>query len=399
MFLTHLSLVNFRNYTRLELDLPARVSVFQGENAQGKTNLLEAVYYLATTRSPLAGNDRELIHWAADREVIPHCQVDGAFRRGDSEHTLAYTLVKERANGASNGLTTLRRQIRVDGVPRRAMDVVGQLNVVLFLPEDIRLVSGAPAERRRYLDITLCQINPQYCRNLARYNRVLAQRNALLRAIRERQARADELSYWDAQLAELGSYVVAQRLHAVAALAVEARRIQSALTAEQEDLALVYTTADELNSAREQSAPAADETDALAQRLCVELQRALGRARAEEIARGVTTVGPHRDDLLFLLNQTNATVYASRGQQRTIALALKLAEVLLMRTHTGQAPVLLLDDVLSELDQRRSQLLLAAIAEAEQVLITTTDLGYYTQAFLSQATRWQVVAGAVMPAI
>ncbi|MFH1084159.1 MAG: DNA replication/repair protein RecF [Chloroflexota bacterium] len=397
MFLTHLSLTNFRNYTRLELDLPARVNVFQGENAQGKTNLLEAVYYLATTRSPLASHDRELIHWAAEREVIPHCQVDGAFTRAGAAHTLAYTLVKERANGAPAAQAVFRRQIRVDGVPRRAMDVVGQLNVVLFLPEDIRLVAGAPAERRRYLDITLCQVNAEYCHTLARYNRVIEQRNALLKAIRERQARPGELSYWDEQAAQLGAYVVAERLRAVAALAAEARRLQGALTAQQEALDLVYATPEWPTDVPTKTPVAAGPADPLAERLCAGLHAGLAAARAQEIARGVTLVGPHRDDLRFVLNGMDATVYASRGQQRTIALALKLAEVLYMRARAGQAPVLLLDDALSELDQRRAQLLLAAVADAEQVLITTTDLGHYDPDFLRRATLWRVAAGSVTP--
>ena len=163
MYLQHLSLTYFRNYARLEVDLPARVNVLQGDNGEGKTNLLEAVYYLATTRSPLAASDRQLIHWDAEQEVIPYARAEVAFVRGGHDRSLEVTLAKEPQSPDEPDVTALRRQIRVDGVPRRAIDAVGQLVVVLFLPDDISLVAGAPGTRRRYLDITLCQIDPVYC--------------------------------------------------------------------------------------------------------------------------------------------------------------------------------------------------------------------------------------------
>ena len=160
MYLSHLSLEYFRNYTRLEADLPARVHVLSGANAQGKTNLLESIYYLSTTKSPLAGSDRELIGWAAEEEPIPYARVEGLLQRGGAEHSLSITLVNDPAETSNGTPTPLRRQIRVDGVPRRAIDAVGMLNAVLFLPEDLALVGGPPGGRRRYLDVTLCQIDP-----------------------------------------------------------------------------------------------------------------------------------------------------------------------------------------------------------------------------------------------
>ena len=189
MYLRHLSLANYRNYARLEIDLQARIHVLQGENAQGKTNLLESIFYLATTKAPLASSDRQLISWAANDEVIPFARAQALFVRAGEEHTIETTLVKEQRANSDSEEASFRRQTRLDGVPRRAMDVVGKLNVVLFLPQDIDLVSGSPTRRRRYLDITLCQIDPFYCRSLSRYNRIITQRNALLRHIREGQAR------------------------------------------------------------------------------------------------------------------------------------------------------------------------------------------------------------------
>lgn len=401
MYLQHLSLTHFRNYARLEVDLPARVNVLQGDNAQGKTNLLEAVYYLATTRSPLAASDRQLIHWDAEEEVIPFARAEATFMRGGHERSLEVTLAKEPQNADEPDVTTLRRQIRVDGVPRRAIDAVGQLVVVLFLPDDIALVAGSPGTRRRYLDITLCQIDPVYCRSLSRYNRILSQRNALLKQVRERQASPQELTVWDEQLAALGAYVLSRRLWVVRCLAEREATIHPELTGGQESLALDYQ--DSLSERRtsgrrdavlpraEPGLPEAAEAEALEG----ELRRGLDAARREDIGRAVTTVGPHRDDVRFLINGVDATVYGSRGQQRTVALGLKLAEVQVMEEHTGEAPVLLLDDVVSELDRDRSRYLLRSVARAQQVLLTTTDLGFLGEVFLEASSLWRVERGTV----
>jgi DNA replication and repair protein RecF len=393
MYLTHLALTHFRNYARLEIDLQARIHVLQGENAQGKTNLLEAIYYLATTRSPLASSDRELIAWAVQDEVIPHAHLAARYIRGGEEHRLDAALVLERQPGDPLDRAAFRRQIRADGVPRRAMDIVGRLNAVLFLPEDIALVSGSPGGRRRYLDVTLCQVDPVYCRALSRYNRVLTQRNALLRTLREGRSEGGELAYWDAQLAQLGAVVLSRRLWATHNLGRQGASYQKALTGQQESLRPQYVASFDLpGRSGQENAPLPEEPlvrEALA--------AALRRARSQEIARGVTVVGPHRDDLRLYVNDVDMTVYGSRGQQRTVALALKLAEVAFIHEQTGEAPVLLLDDVVSELDQRRSRFLLGAIGEAQQVLITTTTLGGYPTDFLERAVCWRVSEGALTP--
>lgn len=402
MYLQHLSLTHFRNYARLEVDLPARVNVLLGDNAQGKTNLLEAVYYLATTRTPLAASDRQLIHWDAEREVIPFARAEASFVRGGRDRTLEVTLAKEPQSSDEPETTALRRQIRVDGVPRRAIDAVGQLVVVLFLPDDIALVAGAPGNRRRYLDITLCQIDPVYCRTLSRYNRVLAQRNALLRQVRERQASPHELPVWEEQLAALGAYVLARRLWVVRCLAERGATIHPELTGGQEVLMLDYQDSlreRRTNGSRDAVLPRVDcdhiPEAAEAEALEPELRKGLEASRREDIARAVTTVGPHRDDMRFLINGVDATIYGSRGQQRTVALGLKLAEVQVMEEHTGEAPVLLLDDVVSELDRDRSRYLLRSVARAQQVLLTTTDLGFLEDDFLDGACLWRVTGGTV----
>lgn len=429
MYLSQLSLTHYRNYTRLKLELEARVNVFQGDNAQGKTNLLEVIFYLATTRSPRASSDRQLIQWNAYDEVIPFARIEGTYVRGGGaqppgeEHTIEVTLALEQRGDSPEA--TFRRQIRLDGAPRRAMDVLGKLNAVLFLPEDISLVSGSPSHRRRYLDVMLCQIDTRYCRSLSRYNRVLSQRNALLRQIRGRSAGADELAYWDAQLAELGSYVLARRLWAVAVQSPMADRVQRALSGGKESLSLVYkNTLDMDHTGDEGLAKPIDASSEGNVESAADLREAfvaaLRAVRQEERSRGVTLVGPHRDDLRFLLGTgstgdevpdlsqvkgvngvslagIDATRFGSRGQQRTVALALKLAEVQLIHDTTGEMPILLLDDVLSELDKARSRYLLETISHAEQVLITTTDLGDCTPEILGSACLWEVSGGDITP--
>ncbi|MBC7237022.1 MAG: DNA replication/repair protein RecF [Chloroflexi bacterium] len=396
MYLTHISLTNFRNYTRLELDLPARIHVLLGDNAQGKTNLLEAICYLSTTKSPLASADRQLINWSAYEEVIPYARAKVAYIRRGEEHTIETILVLERENGTSGPPTRFRRQIQVDGLPHRAIDVVGRLHTVLFMPQDITLVAGSPGDRRRYLDITLCQVDPVYCRNLSRYNRVLAQRNALLR---EGRAAEDQLAYWDEQLTHLGGLILERRLWATAQLDIKARTAHERLTGAQERLDITYES--NLVEAPIKEAERRLLQEALAQPqvegLVEWFQRALKAARPEERRRGITLIGPHRDDIRFHIDGVDAIVYGSRGQQRTVALALKLGEMALMHQETGEMPVLLLDDVLSELDERRSRHVLEAALAAEQVLMTTTDLKDYRPEFIARAMTWRVVAGRIEP--
>ncbi|MGQ9683805.1 MAG: DNA replication/repair protein RecF, partial [Anaerolineae bacterium] len=240
MFLRHLSLTNYRNYARLALDLPEQVILVQGDNAQGKTNLLEAIYYLATTRSPLVGSDRHLLNWAAAGEPMPFARIVGDVERAPGPARIEITLMRE---AASEGVATeprLVRRFRLNGVDKRAIDLLGQLNVVLFLPQDIDLVAGPPALRRRYLDVTLCQVDAAYCRHLQQYNRVLVQRNSLLRRLRERRDDPAQLQYWNEQMARWGSLVVQRRQEAIRWLESAAASIHRELSGNTEHLALRY---------------------------------------------------------------------------------------------------------------------------------------------------------------
>lgn len=378
MRLSHLSLHNVRNYVRLDLDLPSGVTVLVGDNAQGKTNLLEAIYYLATSRSPYAGADREMVNWlAVEREPLPYARLVGRVVRGDGEVSIEITLTQQANNG-----DRYRKQIRLNGVARRAMDLLGQLNVVLFLPEDIALVSGSPSGRRRYLDSMLCQIDPSYCRSLSRYNRVVTQRNALLRDLRERGEDPGQLQFWDERLVEHGAYLVARRREVLSTLDGLARTVHGELTEAMERLRLRYQPSVELDGQ--------ETVETIGQAF----QAQLKELRRREIPAGMTLVGPHRDEVRFTIGNADAGIYGSRGQQRTAALALKLAEVDLMRREAGEQPVLLLDDVLSELDAHRRQFLVAWLDDGpQQAILTTTDLHALPEAFLHRCQLWRVQMG------
>lgn len=385
MHLEHLALTNFRNYARLELCLPPGVVVFEAGNAQGKTNLLEAIYLLATTKSWRATNERELIHWLALASDLPVARVAGLLQRqrGALQVEIALRAQGARAARAEAGVV-VAKHIKVNGLARRALDLLGQVKVVLFGPEDLALVGGPPVLRRRYLDITLSQVDPRYARTLAHYNRVLVQRNHLLRQIQERRSAPDQLFFWDEELAKAGAYLLWQRQQAVAVLNEPARAFHRRLTATPEYLEIFYRS--NLDpGAQEDSWPAL--TQAFRDQL-----RAL---RAREIEQGMSLAGPHRDDLVFWLDKVDMNIFGSRGQQRTLALALKLAEAEFVRERAGEPPILLLDEALSELDAQRRKLLLETISPSQQVLITTTDLGPFTPSFLATATLFRIVQGRV----
>ncbi len=401
MHLKHLSLTNFRNYVRLELDLPSHIVLLQGGNAQGKTNLLEAIYYLATTRSPRAGADREVVNWLAGDEPQPFARLVARVQRGDALHQVEITLIGT-SRVDSNG-PSYRKRIRLNGVNKRALDLIGQIPVVLFRPQDIDVVAGPPSLRRRYLDATLCQLDARYCRALQTYNRVLTQRNHLLRSLRERGGDLDQLYFWDQRLVEDGSYLILRRQEVMADLGELAWAIHLELTGERERLRLRYESSVQLPEAGYQMplglepSPESGNWHQVSdvQSISQAFYAQLRQGRRREISQGMSLIGPHRDDLRFLVGNVDMTVYGSRGQQRTLALTLKLAEVELIRRETGEMPILLLDDVMSELDGSRRDYLMRMIDGAGQVVLTTTDPGVYSADFLAKVTCLRVQEGRI----
>lgn len=404
MVLTRLALINFRNYHRLNLELPPGPTLLRSDNAQGKTNLLESIYYLATTRSTFARAERQLVNWQAmERDPLPFARLEGHVRREQDSFQIDITLLPSQKG-------TVRKEMRLNGVKKRALDVVGQLNAVIFLPEDIELVTGSPSARRRYLDATLCQIDPAYCRALTQYNKVLTQRNALLKQLAEGngdalRAPADEqLLFWDEQLAEGGAFLIVRRQQTIAQLDQLGRARYRLLGDQPEVFRLHYAPSFDpqhrplLDYGRplslEELLPSAQVPPSVSE-VVEAFKTHLRQARREELARGVTVVGPHRDDLHFTVDGVDMTLYGSRGQQRTTALALKLAEVELMIEATGQSPVLLLDDVMSELDAKRRARVMGMVDGVKQAILTTTDWSDFSDQFRAQAHLLQVKAGQI----
>ncbi|MFB0533376.1 MAG: DNA replication/repair protein RecF [Anaerolineae bacterium] len=413
MRIEYLSLTNFRNYARLELDFPGRTILLQGDNAQGKTNLLEAIYYLATTRSPYAGAEHELVNWLAENQDLPHARLVAQVQKGDSSLRVEITLVKTQSLGANGPVLSAtkglryRKHIKVNGVNKRALDLIGQVNVVLFVPEDIDLVAGSPSGRRRYLDATLCQIDPRYCRTLQKYNRVLTQRNHLLRTLREREGDLDQLLFWDRSLVENGAYLVACRQAVIGELDKLAQAIQLELTGQKERLRLRYEPSFDpsrppppdyqlpLELDLPSDEPGIHQMGTNLSQVAEAFRAQLREVRRREIFQGMTLIGPHRDDLRFSVGGIDLTIYGSRGQQRTTALALKLAEVKLIGQEVGEQPILLLDDVMSELDDARRGYLMQMIDGVQQAILTTTDLKAYSTEFLAETTLLRVREGRI----
>lgn len=408
MYLKHLSLTNFRNFARLDLDVPRRIIVLVGGNAQGKTSLLEAVYFMSAFTSFQTHVDRQMVSFIAAREARKQVAVGRLvleYRRGKSDHRLEARLIMEPTG--TNGVR-LRKEVLLDGVKKSLSDVIGQFNAVIFVPQMSQILEGGPDERRRYLNLTLAQTVPAYVRTLNEYNQALSQRNALLKALNERGAGlrsskggdSGQLGVWDEAVARLGAQIILWRIQAVQELERLAARVHHELTRGKEVLRLSYQPA--FDPLPQMEGQLGLKMDTPVDRSGLDLEEIqagflekLTRLRREEIARGMTTIGPHRDELRFLANSIDLGDYGSRGQIRTALLALKMAEVNWMKERTGEWPVILLDEVMAELDLERRADLLAYLGESEQVLFTTTDLKSFTAEFTEQAEIWDVHDGNV----
>jgi DNA replication and repair protein RecF len=394
--LTHLSLTNFRNFTRLDLEVPRGPLLLVGDNAQGKTSLLEGIYFLATLTSFHASNDRQLINFFAIREPLAVARILATYERDGSGHRLEVRVIQE-PNGGS---LRLRKEILLDGVKRKMSEAVGQFNAVLFLPQMLAVIEGAPEERRRYLNLALSQVIPGYSSALAGYNRTLTQRNALLKQLSERGGSPTQLDYWDEQLVAFGAQLLQARIWAVQELEWLAAGTHTELTRGEEVLRFNYQPAyDPLTLPPGQFALPFDAQVDRSKFPISEISKGflekLLQLRNEEISRGITTIGPHRDELRLLSNGIDLGQFGSRGQVRTALMSLKLAEVAWMKDKSGQWPVLLLDEVLAELDGQRRSDLLVRLGQSEQSLMTTTDLELFDPEFVQKAHLWQVKAGRV----
>ena len=349
MKVNRLELRNYRNYGELNLTFEDGINIFLGANAQGKTNIAEAIYYASLARSHRTNQDSELISWNANEALIKV-----VFSRRDVENQLRFNLTR----GA-------RKKIFLNEAPIKNKELVGTLNTVLFSPEDLFLIKGAPSQRRRFLDGEISQASPAYYSELTKYNRLILQRNNLLKKIRERKARRDMVSVWDEQIAESAAKITTKRIEATAKLNMLANLIERRISANVENLAISYEI---------KGKGAENMTNDLASWY----NEMLAKNIDEDILRGATSLGPHHDDLVLEVNGINLRSYGSQGQQRTGVLALKLAELEFIRSETGEYPVLLLDDVMSELDATRRRELMHFISrERIQTIVTATDEAYF----------------------
>lgn len=398
MYLSRLSLTDFRGFSRLDLNVPREIFLLVGENAQGKTTLLEAIYFLSTFSSFHASSDRQLINFHNPIDKIAVGRIVGEFTRRDGDHRIEVRLIREPNGG--NGETRFRKEALLDGVKRKISDVVGWFNAVIFLPQMARIIEEGPSERRGYLDTLISQVSPRYVRHLSDYGQTLSQRNALLKQLAERGGDPEQLAVWDGMLARHGAFIMWERIRAIREMEEEAKRVHYDLTNGQEVLRLDYQPAFEPLAQPEgqMALPVSAVTDRSG--LSVEeiesgLLAALQGKQREEIARGVTTLGPHRDELRFLSNQIDLGEFGSRGQGRTALLAMKLAEVTWLHQRTGDWPVLLLDETLSELDTQRRADLLSALVKCDQAILTSTDLNMFAPDFVNSHPVWRVDHGMV----
>lgn len=397
MHLKHLSLTNFRNFARLDVPLPPRMLLLLGGNAQGKTSILEAVYFLAAFTSFQTHTDRQLVNFVEARNALAVTRLVGDYERNAQQHRLEIRLVLEPTG--TNG-QRLRKEILLNGVKKQANDVIGHFNAVIFIPQMSQIIEGGPEERRRYLNLALAQAVPGYAGVLSEYGQALAQRNALLKILGENGGEARQLDVWDETLARLGGRIIAWRIGAVQRIERLAARIHHELTHGSEILRLHYLPSYD---------PLPGPSGQIGMKLTTEVDRStlapeeieagfrvrLAELRSEEIARGLTVIGPHRDDVRFLGNGIDLGEYGSRGQMRTTLLALKLAEVSWMKERTGEWPVTLLDEVTAELDVQRRADLLRYLGSNEQVMLTATDVNMFGADFLDAAEVWSVQDGSV----
>ncbi len=336
MVIKSIELKNFRNYPQLKIDLSQGINIFYGDNAQGKTNILEAIYVCATTKSHRGSKDGEMVKFGEDESHI---------KMGILKKDIMYRIDMHLKRNKSKG-------IAVDGIPiKKSSELFGIANIVIFSPEDLQLIKRGPAQRRRFIDLELCQLDKIYVYSLVNYNKVVIQRNQLLKDLPFRQDLADTLSIWDEQLVSYGQKIIEIRTTFIKELNRIVADIHKKISGGREELVVEYE-------------PSVNKE---------EFGERLLKTRDKDIRQKMTLIGPHRDDISFLINGVDIRKFGSQGQQRTAALSLKMAEIELVKLRVGQNPILLLDDVLSELDGNRQMKLLDSI-ENVQTLITCTGL-------------------------
>lgn len=357
MIVKSIDLKNFRNYEIEHIDFDEKTNIFYGDNAQGKTNILEALFISGTTKSHKGSKDMELISFEREESHIKTI-----LSRKNIEYRIDMHIKKNKAKG-----------IAINGVPvKKALDLYGVVNIIFFSPEDLNIIKNGPSGRRKFMDMELCQLNKVYANNLVNYNKSLDQRNKLLKDIYFNPSLKDTLDIWDSQIVKFGSEIISKRKEFIEKLNYIISPIHSKLSGGKEELTISYEPSVSID----------------------EFEKGLGAYREKDIKTKVTEIGPHRDDIIFMINGIDIRKYGSQGQQRTTALSLKLAEIELVKEITGDTPILLLDDVLSELDSNRQNYLLNSINNV-QTIITCTGLDDFINNRFSINSIFKVVNGRV----
>ncbi len=357
MYIESVQLKNYRNYESLEMDLSHETNILYGDNAQGKTNILESIYLCGTTKSHRGSKDREIIRFQEEESHIRMMVV-----KKNISYRIDMHLKKNKPKG-----------VAINGIPiKKARELFGVVNIVFFSPEDLNIIKNGPGERRRFIDLELCQLNPIYLTDLSNYNHIVNQRNKLLKDIVHQPGLEGTLEIWDMQMAQFGRKIIESRKNFIEKLNQTIQVIHRNLTGEKEELELVY------------------EPSVQAQKL----EQEIIRNRDRDMKFKMTTVGPHRDDLCVRINGVDIRKFGSQGQQRTAALSLKLSEIYLVKEIIKDTPILLLDDVLSELDGNRQNYLLNSIHDV-QTLITCTGLDEFVNNRFHINKVFHVVKGKI----
>ncbi|KEQ22168.1 DNA replication/repair protein RecF [Paenibacillus tyrfis] len=367
MQLKRLSLQDYRNYDQMEFQTDNMVNIIVGPNAQGKTNLLESIFVLALTKSHRTHQDKELIRWNASSTLL-HAEVEKRYGTVQLDLSISQQGKKAKVNGLEQ---------------KKLSNFIGALNVVMFAPEDLEIVKGSPGIRRRFLDMEIGQVYPSYLYDLSQYNKILQQRNNYLKQLFSSPGKASMLDVWNEQLMQFGVKIMKKRQSFIKKLQAWAEKIHAGITNGSEQLRIEYDCT--LSHALEQE-------DAV---LFDYFMIKLSQVKDQELRRGVSLVGPHRDDLRFYINDKEVQTFGSQGQQRTTALSLKLAEIELIREEVGEYPLLLLDDVLSELDRYRQTQLIETFQRKVQTFITTTGIESIDLSKLESASVIQVRDGSL----
>jgi DNA replication and repair protein RecF len=399
MVLTSISLTNFRIFNRLEAELPRRILLLIGENAQGKTSFLEAIYYFSTLDSFNATNDRQLINFTALKDSLPVARLVAGIQRKDGDHRLEIRLILD---AGVNGSGRLRKEFLVDGVKRNQQNIIGQFNSVIFLPQMMRILEGGPEERRKFLDNVLSQAYQDYANAINEYGTAITQRNALLKQLAERGGDFEQLNYWDEMITSRGALIIHSRIRAIREMEKLAALEHKSLTNELESLQLVYQPAYDpyphpQNQLKLNIASTLNRVEISLEELKTGFSKRLKESRKEEIARGTTTIGPHRDELRVFSNGIDLGIYGSRGQIRSTIMSLKLAELKWLKEKTSEWPVLLLDETLAELDHQHRMDLQKKLVDCEQVILTTTDKHLFSDEFSKNCAIWTVKSGKISP--